>query len=177
MCVKWTGEWEVTAKDITAFKAVLREGKQYKSSVPVSRRDPQQQPGTIGEVLYYRKGRYADSDEPGIYCFLTPAMAQDHHDEEGIAVIEVKIPKGTRIRRGRAVIRDEEGRGLELLTINALRVKVIRELDEKTVKKALWPAAQPVSDEYIQSSGINTWSYFTASATTTTICYSSWVDG
>jgi hypothetical protein len=171
MCVKWTGEWEEAPTDIIAFKAVLRDGKGYKSSVPVHRRDAQQRPGTIGKVLSYRKGRYAEGDEPGIYCFLTPAMARDHHKEEGIAVIKVKIPKGTRIRHGRAVIEDTKGQPLELLTINAMRIKVVGELAEKDCKSALWPQPRPVSDEWVTTSGSCTWTYFTATATTSTTVY------
>lgn len=169
MCVKWVADWEVAEQDIIAFKAVLRDGTAYKSSVPLHNRDPQQKPGTTGAVLGYRRGRYTEGEEPGIYCFETPAMAQCQHDEAGIVVIQVKIPKGTRIRRGRAVIEDVQGRGLELLTINAMRVKVIRELKEADVKKAFWPRARPVDLNYVGGAGgAPHWSYFVCTATTYT---------
>lgn len=171
MCVKWVADWETAAKDITAFKAVRRSGKHYQSSVSVQSRDTQQKAGTRGTIIEYRLGRYAEGDDPGIYCFETPAMAMEQHDEEGICVVEVKIPKGTRIRRGRAVIEDVKGRALELLTINAMRIKVVRELDEKTVKKALWPRAQPINPQYVHDTPI--WNYFTASTTTMTVCWAS----
>lgn len=177
MCVKWTGEWGVASKDLIAFKAVLRDGKAYKSSVPVYRRDPQQRPGTTGEVLSYRKGRYTEGDEPGIYCFETPAMARDHHKEHGIAVIKVLIPKGARIRQGRAVIEDDKGQALELLTINALRVKVLGELNEKDCKSALWPGPRPVSQEYVVDTGQVVWNYFISNSAFTTTTATYWVAG
>ena len=153
MCVEWVSEWEVTEHAITAYK-VVRKVKgfrtKYVSPTKPGDRDDTQGGDGRGSVLDYRIGKEVESDEPGLYCIAHPmALA-----EKDMVLLEVVIPKGASIRRGRAGVEDEDGRTLEMRTINATRLKVAKVFKGKIDKRFNWPTTQV--QQY-------NWSYITIS--------------
>lgn len=119
MCVTWTGDWVEAQEDIIAYKFVDRSGKDYRSPLPPAQRGSQDG-RPVGKVLTYRLGKPLKSKEPGIYLLTEPVRT-----EEG-ATLVVKIPKGTKYRRGRASLQCKDG-SVEVGTINALLVIPLRE--------------------------------------------------
>lgn len=167
MCVEWAAEWEKATENIIAYK-VVRKGFDGKRAHYCSPTDPSwradQGYGNKGSSLPYKLNRKVKSEEPGIYCIAHPMQLA----EEGMALLKVVIPKGTKIRRGVAAVKDTEGNTLEMRTINALCVKPVKEFKGKVDKRFLWPTT---TRQYAY-----TWSYTTSACTTGTTTYA-WYPG
>lgn len=165
MCVEWTNDWEIAAKDITAFKVVrrvVRNGKKvFESPTRVEDRADQGY-SNHGSVLQYRVGTKFVSDEPGFYCTAYPMKLVN----ADMAILEVLIPKGTKFRRGRAGVPDESGKLFEMPTLNATNIKIIREFKGAAKGSFKWPQGAPIQP-YAVSNYV--WSYAITNITTSYI--------
>lgn len=162
MCVEWVNDWEVATEDMRAYKVARKVigpfgGIKYESPTALINRADQGWGLKAGTVLGYKLGKTTRSDEPGIYCLSNPMLLAT----DGMVLLEVVIPKGTKFRRGRAAVPDESGQTFEMRTINALAVKIVKEFKGKVDKRFNWPVAQYATTIV--------WNYVFTSTTTTTI--------
>ena len=125
MCVQWNGDWEVAQEDLTAYKIVKKVGGGYMSPRrPEDRASQDNRP--TGTALTYAIGIETRSEEPGIYCLASPVALT----ERDLIVLVVRIPIGTKFRRGVAILQDTGGRQIPMQTINTLCVIPLREWHE-----------------------------------------------
>lgn len=107
MCVEWTGPWKKTTRRIVAYKRVqavyLVDGEcVYVSVYRVKDRASQASSGA-GTRVVYDKGVRLTAAAPGFYCYGALQMAQRNATARD-TIIEVIIPKGTWVRRGKGTI-------------------------------------------------------------------------
>lgn len=145
MCVKWSGDWHETDKDIVAYKVVKREhrfidnaspkdGVYYSFYTPSGRgaQTPDGNFSSIDDAFYWNRGELftytigeelRDDDNEGIYLYVDDPFGFIAADYGETAVtLEVLIPAGTKVRRG--ILNDGSGN----LTINARRILVLSEV-------------------------------------------------
>lgn len=172
MCVDWEDdEWQVAEYDLTAYKFVSKtEDGKYQSPLPVEGRASQEQTpkGAVGKVLTYETGKRVDSDWPGIYLLAHGVVLKG----DDIVVLSVTIPKGTKFRRGRAQMKDENGRPVTINTINAMAVIVCKEWHPPASYS--WDT-NSCADTSSWTSANSTWGYVTPTATNAVTTYSQWM--
>lgn len=160
MCVEWVSDWEVVTQDMTAYKFVERSGDKFISPLPPDKRGSQHPTGEVGAVLEYIFDKETVSDYPGIYCLMGPVRVNDPQ-----ATLRVTIPKGTMIRRGKTHLQYEDGRKVEVRTVNAL--KVIPRDEYTAPQPQMWNIANTLTT----NANVTLWGYINMSNTATTCAY------
>lgn len=101
MCIYALPQPTVTTKNLYAYKRVerTRNPDVFRSSTPPGSRERQTGFKSSGKRKTYRIGKAAVSrftTTPGIYLF---AKKPENYDSPTRAVIKVRVPKGTRVRK------------------------------------------------------------------------------
>ena len=105
MCVFNVSETEILDDDLSAYKIVCKtplnkNGEFFSRHLPFSRKVQDSYPNS-GKDLLYALEEITKSDfenTPGIYCFSEINLNSSNLNNDEI-LLEVKIPKGTKIRR------------------------------------------------------------------------------
>ena len=127
MCVKWEGAWHKAKEDIIAYKLVRTDQGGYTSYFQAFGRIQQVGYKHSGTYKHYHIGKRAASRYPGIYLYCK-APVLTNPDDSGLAVLEVKILKETKVRWGTAL---HINQNLAASTINALVCTPLRRVDEE----------------------------------------------
>lgn len=107
MCVICISEVEVLDEDLSVYKVVRQEDEEdfvkFVSRFLPKEREPQERSFGKGEVLNYEIGRETISKfekSYGVYCYENEQDSRFLDILSMEQILKVRIPKGTRIKRG-----------------------------------------------------------------------------